>query len=378
MRRILSAVVLAVAAASYAASAAAQQPEPPRPELSRNADTRDWEAYFDEGTRLFETAPTRAAAAFYWAARLEPSRAEPLFAQWAAFYAQDWGNWLAYVEEQEHILRRPTLVANEALRERAFYRNPFVHRAFEAALWSRLGRRLRWDGATRAFMNYGQADFRQAAEGFGRTVRANPEQNAHFRYWRALAFVGGQQLDSAVVEVTELLATLRAQDQATISRYYQSKALLEYALGRLHEAAGHPDQAREAYGRALVEDLTMYPARAALARMALRQRNAAEAAEHMAQVVEIAPDDAVMHYEHGNALVAAGRTDDAIAAFQAASRLEPHWADPYVRLGMALERSGQRDQAVSALRAYLERAPRRHAEGIETATRYLDLLGATP
>lgn len=375
IRTAFAVAALAVAAAVSPAPVLSQAAEPERPALPRNADPNDWEAYFDEGTRHFERFPSRAAAAFYWSARLDPTRAEPLFAQWAAFYAQDWGLWLSYVDEEERIMQRPAVVANQSLRMYAYNRNPFVHRGFEAALWSRLGRQLRLDGATTAFMHYGRADFRQAVDGFGRVVRANPQRNARFRLWRALAFVGGGQLDSAGVELTELLTTLRAQDQERVNDQYESKALLEYALGMLHDARGRPAEARRAWERALEEDLSTYPARAALARLALRERNPAEAVEHMAQAVELAPRDPVMQFEHGNALAAAGRHADAVLAYQLAIDLEPHWADPYLRMGVALERAGHPSKAAASYRAYLQRAPRRQSAEIQGVNERLAVLG---
>jgi tetratricopeptide (TPR) repeat protein len=374
MRRLFFLTLAALCV--VAAPARAQQEEPGRPNLGRNADVNDWEAYFDYGEGQFERFPSRAAAAFYWASRLDPTRAEPLFARWATFYAQDWGLWLSYVQDDPRALERPDVLANEALRQRSYYRNPFVHRGFEAALWSRMGRQLRWDGAATAFMNYGRADFGQAAAGFGRVVRGNPGRNARFRYWRALAFVGGGQLDSAAVELTQLLESLRTEDETRVGDYYDSKALFEYALGMLHEARGRPADARRAWERALEEDLSMYPARAALGRMALRERRADEAAEHLAQAVELAPGDAVVQYEYGNALVSANRRDDAITAYFRATQLEPHWADPYLRLGVLLDHAGQREKAKDALRGYLDRAPRRQAEEIRRATERLAALQA--
>ena len=53
------------------------QGEPPRPSLPRGADANDWEAYFDEGEQRFQDLPVQARDYFYWASRLDPSRAEP-------------------------------------------------------------------------------------------------------------------------------------------------------------------------------------------------------------------------------------------------------------------------------------------------------------
>lgn len=372
MRTLL---LLALAAFSIAARAHGQT-VPPRPALPRGADANDWEAYFSHGERQWERFPTQAGAAFYWASRLDPTRAEPLFARWAAFYARDQGTWLAWLEGDREILRRPAVIANDSLVLRAFRRNPFVHRGLEAALYAGLGRRLQWNGDLTAYMNYGEGDFREAAQGFGRLVRSNPGRNVRFRQWRALAFVGAGQLDSAAVELTLLLQALRSVDEVRVGYYYESKALQEYALGMLHEARGRPAEARRAWERALEEDLSMYPARAALARLALREQKPGEAVEHLAQVVEIAPDDAVMHLEYGTALLAAGRHDEAVAAFQRAIQLEPYWADPYVRLGVALDNAGHPAEAAAAYRMYLERAPRRQAQVIDRIRQRLAAIDA--
>lgn len=272
-------------------------------------------------------------------------------------------------------MARPEVIANDSLVTRALQRNPFVHRGLEAALFSMMGRRLVWDGAIRAFMDYGEGDFAYAAQRFGRMVRSNPDRNVRFRHWRALSFVGAGQLDSAAVEIEALLAVLRAADEQYVAYQYESKAMYEYALGMLHEVRGLAAEARRAYERALEEDLSMFPARSALGRLSLRERKAPEAAEHLAQAVEIAPNDGVMHYEYGNALLMASRFDEAVAAYQRAVQLEPHYADPYLRLGLALENAGKPAEAVAAYRAYLERAPRRQAAEIQRATQRLAALG---
>jgi tetratricopeptide (TPR) repeat protein len=268
------------------------------------------------------------------------------------------------------------VIANDSLLLRAYRRNPFVHRGLEAGLYAMLGRRLRWDGATAAFMDYGKGDFARAASRFGGIVNGNPGRNVRFRHWRALAFVGAGQLDSAAVEITELLRVLRATDDERLSYYYESKALYEYGLGLLHEASNRPAESRRAFERALEEDLAMYPARAGLARLSVRERKLPEALDHLTQAVEIAPDDAVMHLELANALMAANRRDEAITHYQHVIALEPFFADPYLRLGVALQNAGQREGALAAYRAYLERAPRRQAQDIRRAQERIAQLEA--
>lgn len=353
--RISRALALAFAAAFILAAAAHAQPA--RPGLPRGADPNDWEAYFELGDRVFQRDPRQAIAAFYWASRLDPSRAEPLFARWAAYFGNDEGSWVGYLLEDREIIRRPEVIANDSLLLRAYRRNPFVHRGLEVGLFAMLGRRIRWDGAMVAFRAYGEGDFAEAARRFGAIVRSNPGRNVRFRHWRALSFVGAGQVDSAAAEVAELLRVLRATDAEQLAYYYESKAMYEYALGMLHEAANRPAEARRAFERALEEDLAMYPARAALARLSLRERKAPEAVEHLSQAVEIAPDDALMHLELGNALMSANRRDEAIEHYRHAIRMEPFFADPYLRLGVALQNAGDREGALVAYRMYLDRAP---------------------
>ena len=331
----------------------------PAPSLPRDADPRDWESYFDLGNRLFERNPRQAAAAFEWAARLDPTRAEPLLGRWAAYFAADQGSWRAYLDEDPEILRRPGIVRNDSLYARAMLRNPFVHRGLEVALYAMLGRELRWDGATVAFMEYGRGRFDRAATSFARAAGGNPGRNAHLLFYRALSLVGAGDLDGAAREVERLLSVLRDRDERRVGFAYQSKASLEHALGRLHEERGRPGLAREAYERALLEDLAYHPARQALGRLALAAGDPAAAVEHLAAAAEAAPLDGVVRFEHGNALYAAGRLQEAAAEYLAAVEREPFYADIHLRLGLAYENLGEPARALTAYRAYLERAPRK-------------------
>ncbi|HEX6037570.1 tetratricopeptide repeat protein [Longimicrobium sp.] len=358
-------------AAAFAVSAPVAAQEPPRPGLPRGADPNDWQSYFELGDRLFASQPRQAGPAFYWASRLDPTRGEPLFARWASFFAGYDGLFLHYITGDEQVHSRPDVLANDSLIMRAFRRNPFVHRGLEVALFTQIANRLYWDGELGALMEYGEGDFRRAAQRFGRITRDDSPRSLRFRHWRALSFVGAEQPDSAIAEFTELLRTLREGDARRLRYFYESKALHEYALGMLHEAANRPDEARRAFERALEEDFSFYPARASLARLSLRARDMAPAVAQLSEAVQIAPDDPVMQYEYGNALLASGNPQEAITHYQQAIVLEPYFADPYLRLGIALQSAGQNEGAVAAYRAYLERAPRRQTREIEFANQRL-------
>jgi hypothetical protein len=98
---------LALAAVLAIPSILASQGAPQRPGLPRGADPNDWEAYFELGDRMFQRDPRVSIAAFYWASRLDPARAEPLFGRWAAYYGNDEGSWVGYLQEERSCGARP-------------------------------------------------------------------------------------------------------------------------------------------------------------------------------------------------------------------------------------------------------------------------------
>lgn len=374
------ALPLALGAAFAVAAPAPSQnaAPPPRPSLPRGADPNDWQSYFELGDRLFAREPRQAGPAFYWASRLDPTRGEPLFARYASFFAGYDGLFFHYITGDDVVSNRADVLANDSLVMRAFRRNPFVHRGLEVALFAQIRERLYWDGELGALMEYGEGDFDRAAQRFGRLSRdESSPRNVQFRHWRALSFAGAGQTDNAIAEFTDLLRVLREGDARRLRYFYESKSLHEYALGMLHESANRPDEARRAFERALEEDFSFYPARSALARLSLRERKASEAVEHLSQAVEIAPDDGVMQYEYGNALLASGNHQEAIERYRRAIELEPFFADPYLRLGIALEAAGEKENAAAAYRAYLERAPRRQTREIGFANQQLAQLTGT-
>lgn len=86
MQRVLARAAAAVTWLTLACPIGGAQ-EPQRPQLPRGADVRHWEPYFDHGVQRFKRSPIAAEEAFYWASRLDPTRAEPLFGRYAAFFA---------------------------------------------------------------------------------------------------------------------------------------------------------------------------------------------------------------------------------------------------------------------------------------------------
>lgn len=368
MHKLLLSALAAVVA--FAPHVSAQ----PRPQLAGGADPNDWESYFEVGRRLFTNSPREADAAFLWAGRLDPTRAEPLMARWAAFYARNDQLYIEYLEGEIGLLRREDVTANEENLQLAFIRNPFVHRGFEAALIASLSRRLDWDRATDVFLDYGRGEFADAARDFGRLIERSPRRNLRLRHYRALSFIGAGQSDSAAVELERLLEALRALDDTQVADEYESKAQWEQALGLIYETRGDSARARRAYERSLEEDLAWYPARMGLARLEENAGNLAGAAEQLAQAVEVAPGDGVLRLEYCQTLLGARRAADAVEHCEAALREHPFWAEAYLRTGGAYDMLGRREDAAKMYRQYLDRAPRRQPTMIDRVTRRLAQL----
>src|SRR6185369_14516804 len=71
-------------AALLAAGAAHAQAAPRRPALPAQSDTNDASAYYRLGMSRLSANPREAADAFWWASRLDPHWADPLYARRAA------------------------------------------------------------------------------------------------------------------------------------------------------------------------------------------------------------------------------------------------------------------------------------------------------
>ena len=282
-----------------ATPAAAQEWVPERPALSRGADRNSWESYYDLGMRLAPRMPIRAEAAFYWASRLDPSRAEPLYARWAAFHLQDIARLERYLADDARVLQRAEVLRADSLRWRAYLRNPFVHRGLDLVLMDRLPGRWGNDSATRAWMSYGTGHVARAADQFDLIAKRDPR----FADMAVMANVSAGRFPEATVHLDSLLARLRREETRRLVRPDESKEIYEYALGLLHRARKNPQEATAALHRSLLENLAFYPARMQLAEIALQEGRAADAVDELQQAAEIAPEDGYLHYRLGVALL---------------------------------------------------------------------------
>jgi tetratricopeptide (TPR) repeat protein len=89
----------------------------------------------------------------------------------------------------------------------------------------------------------------------------------------------------------------------------------------------------------------------------LQQGRFAEAAPMFERARALYPAQARFAFLHGTALVGEQRLDQALAAFQAAIKQDPNFADPYLALGQAQRKLGQLQDAQNTYRKLLRALP---------------------
>jgi len=353
--RLAVVAVVALLAARTPLDAQALQGAP----LAPGADVRDWEAHFDAGVAVMRRQPALALVSFETASRLDPTRAEPLFARFVAFWMsnsiEDFVAWRQWNEVQR---RRPDARAADSLYALALQRNPFMHRGLEILLFDRVPGRFLKDRDTRAWVAYSTGNFAEAVKLHTRTIERAPQDALWQRYDRALSLVMANDLAGAQADIEAIIAELRRQeDTAESLSYYQSKHALLHMLGLLQVQRRDLPAARAAFGDALVENAGFAYAQAALANVSRMERNHRVAVDEFALALELAPHDAVIRWQYAQALFDAGRYDAAVAEATIAAEREPLWAAPYLVIGRSRERQRRTEPMTAAYAAYVARAP---------------------
>lgn len=386
MRRVL--LLLPVLVCAFVSSVDAQKDKkiPKRPRLAAGADTNSWGAYYFHGLSRLEDDPKQAEAAFYWAARLEPTQPEPLYGRWAAFWATDAVRMVRYFLGVRSVVESREVVAIDSLLERAMLRDPFMHRALEKRLWEKayldLTNEIYFDGPTadpydKGWKAYVRGEMGLAATEFGKALQKKPDRTqARIYLARALYFMS--EYDSCASELARVAEEMRKKELKKLVYVYQSKAHIEYSIGIVHAKAGHLDKAREAFGRALTEDLSFFMAHARLADVALAAGDTAMALQEHEQAVQLREDDPLPRFRYASALMQAKKYEEAVVQLRKTIELEPHFAAPYVQLGVALELRGQYPDAVTQYKAFLERAPRYLEQQIALAKQRVKELDGLP
>ena len=379
MRRALS---VAVCCLSLAVPATAQLKAPTkRPKLAVDADTNDARQYYNYGLQQLERDPQAAADAFYWAARINPGWADALYARRVALLLRQPSILQRYWFGDSRTLRSKEVRQIDSLWYQALTQNPFLYEKLDRAIydgwvkkWSEdyvgpggsganevqyhLDNYLRQlDPELRAYLAYYDGRFDDALKLWADATK-RAKYKASYRVLRGKLFYQTGNVDSAYAEFTQALDEMRKRDKKDMVYIYESKALVEQAIGMIHERHDSLTLAREAYGRALQEDLSYYPAHVHLGYVALSLKDTATALSEMDLAVQIRADDPLLHYVYGYTLGTAHKYAECETQLKKAAELEPLFALPHAVLGEIYEQQNKPQDALKEYKEYLTRAAR--------------------
>ncbi|MET0400470.1 MAG: hypothetical protein ABW277_27005 [Longimicrobiaceae bacterium] len=405
LKSILVIATLCAAAHLPSTPAAAQDRtrEPRRPRLDAAADTNSAAAYYSHGVRVMHSRPREAADAFYWATRIDPGMADAWYARRIAFFMSNPERFGAYMYRNRRVVESREVRTADSLQLRALTLNPFVRTKFDKDLfdhyqhWSVFGDRAgvsfdpaalkfwmdKWllDGgpASRAWVAYAGGFFPEALEAYATALEGSRNRGGiHANRARIFLLVG--RPDSALVQMSQAVEHMRAREHGETDMIflYESKALYEHSTGVILEQLGRREEAREAYARALREDLSYHPAHVALAGIALASADTATALAELDLAAQLRGDDAGVRYAYAQVLAFSRRYAEAREQLQQAVATEPWFAPPYALLGGMLETAGKRSEAREAYTAFLARATRGHPLRENVQARLASLAEAAP
>jgi tetratricopeptide (TPR) repeat protein len=396
--RFHSIVVAAMLAAASTTLSAQRDKEPKRPKMPAQADTNDAHAYYSFAIEQLGHDDERAADALYWATRLEPTWADAFYARRIALLLTDRRRLVQYWSGDRRTVQSDEIRRIDSLFYHALTLNPFVPQRLDRqlldAVIDEISKKYEqagagnsgeiryyiereigsWPAAERAWLAYGDGRYQDALHYYADAIKSD-KRNGPLHVDRARVFANMGQSDSALAELTAAIEDLRKRDKKDLIYVYQSKALTEHSIGVLESRLGHTAAAKEAYGRALQEDLAYYPAHVELAMLAIEAKDTTNALTEMDLAVQLHPDDAAARYLYGFTLAGAGKLADAETQLRKAAELNAVYAGPHFELGRVLEAGGRKADAVAEYRSFLARAARNDVRRRE-AESHLAALGS--
>lgn len=379
-----------------AAEAQRLGPAEKRPALAAGADTNDAGAYFSLATRNLASNPDVAAAAFHWAARLDPSWSDALDGLRAALLMRKPLTLKLYMEGSRRARESKEFQSIDSLQLRAMRLDPLYYRKNDGMMLLTYYRTLLrreyptlgeheieraisnylesgsnymrgWLAYSRGVMPHALEEYEAAAK------RSKNPGSIRVERARILALQGfwAKSIDEFKVALTDLRKKEEKKDEVVI--FYSSNAMVEHSIGVLFQKGGLVDSARAALGRAITEDLSYFAAHVELGKLAMAQRDTAGAIGAYGLAAELATDEPFVHFLQGSTLSAAGQHADALAALGRAIELEPVYAAPHFVRGQSLERTGDHAGAREAYTRFVALASRRDQRR-ELATQRLAAL----
>ena len=384
MRRLTLLALAALLGAAPAVHAQKDQKVPKRPKLTAGADTNDWQVYQQTGFALLRTRPDKAADAFWWAERLNPARAEPLYGLWVARHLQNPNRLLEYWKGADYVVNSGEVQRLDSLNYQAIIRNPLFHRGAQRLLLSavydaEMGQgNWEWAGnpENTAWLAYTEGRMPDALAQWAAVLKSDPKRY-YLHEQRAYAFAAMGQNDSAITEMSQLIDELARRDRRRLRYFYESRGIYQYAIGIMATRMRDYDAAREAFGKALSEDLSLYMAHGGLGAVALQQGDTATALTEYDQAVQINGRDPVLLHDYGIVLLMANRNEDAEKMLGRAAALDPWFATAHYYHAIALERLAKKPEAVAEYATFVARAPRSMGGQVKQASDHIVALGGS-
>jgi hypothetical protein len=332
-----------------------------RPQLADTSiDPNDALSYLRLGDSVKQSLPGLADRAYYWALRLDPTMADAYFARWSLLRRR-----FPYRALPDGSIKRIddidkyAVIAIDSLLLSAISQNPFTHGGFEAPPWILQvdPRRAARDPVMAGMRAYATGDFRKAVSEWAKALRKKP-QAVMLRIPRAFAWVRLDERDSAIAELTALADRIETVQQDSLVGRYYSRDFLFYSIGMLHAKSGRVSAAREAYEKALVENLGMYMAHFRLSAAATLTNDTTLALTELEMAKLIRADDPWVLLYNGSLLRSVGRLDDAERELRAALRADSDFALPHLILGLVADSRLDTAMARAEYTHYLTRASR--------------------
>ena len=159
-------------------------------------------------------------------------------------------------------------------------------------------------------------------------------------------------LDFDVATLAQRAAPLARRQAAAARRVEQDLDAEEWFELGLELEVSDPDEARDAYRRALELDPHHAEAHVNLGRLLVESERAEEAETHFRAVLADHPDHATAWFNLGIALEDRRRTNDAVKAYEQAIAADRRLADAYFNLARLYEQAGKRAAALRNLSKY--------------------------
>ena len=365
-------------------------------------------AYYQYGVRMIESKPEESSRAFYWAAKLDPSSGEALYAMRTAALMKLNSSDLYDYYDYSAKKRKPEYLALDSLLYRAYTINPFLYRNLDRSLIHRILEadvkndhpdvdaaelnlailNYMHDARHTAWASYAQGRLPEALAAYAkqlkdldrtknkRNKREHEDDASEIHAERARIFYLLGNMDSSLTEMTAAMAGLRERDAKETVILYESKAMYDQSLGMIHEQAKHPDLAREAYAHALEEDLSYFSAHTKMAMLQLAQGDTTSALTEMDLAIQLQPNDPALRYDYAVALIQARRDADAVTQLMKSIEVDPFYAAPRLLLARIADAEQYTEEAVKEYTDYVAVAPRSDPQ-VAAARSRLSALQAT-